>query len=165
MLYSAFMQNKPNLPEDIGGNAVRSWRQSCKAGAVWMMVAFMTDVPGAWLIAHHKGWPFFLHIVIAALPLVASALYVYGIVNWIRGMDELHRAITSAAFVFSIVSYLFLFVAWTSLNAVGVFEAAFQWNRLEALGRAPFGNCTFIICMTYVLFGIAYKHIFNRRYQ
>src|SRR4051794_23299190 len=129
MLYSSHMHIKPNLPEVI--RKLCSWRESCKAGAVWMMIAFLTDVPGAWLMAHHRGWPLVLKIVIAALPLVATVLYVRGIVNWIRGMDELHRAITTAAFAFAVVLYVFLLVAWSTLNAVGIFEAAFQWTRLE----------------------------------
>src|SRR5581483_1429437 len=100
--------NKPNVPEEIGWSSLYSWRASFKAGAGWMMLVFITDVPGAWLIAHHKDWPLVLRIIIAMLPLLASLFYVRGVARWIRGMDELHRQVTLASFGFAAVAYLFL---------------------------------------------------------
>lgn len=167
MLYTTeTMNEKLNVPEEIGWGACYSWRGSFKAGAGWMMMVFLTDVPGAWLIAHHKGWPLVLRITIAMLPLVASLLYVRGVVRWIRGMDELHRQITVAGFGFAAVAYLFLSAAWSLVvDRAGVFEDVFHLTHLQTLERMPFSNCTLIIGMTYVLFGIGYTHIFKRRYQ
>jgi ABC-type spermidine/putrescine transport system permease subunit I len=159
------MNDKLNIPEEIMGLRC-SWRNSCKAGGAWMMLAYLTDVPGAYLIAHHKDWPLVLRIIVALLPLLASLLYVRGIVRWIRGMDELHRQLTLAAFGFAAVAYLFLGAAWSLLmDRAGVFESVFHLTRLQTLERMPFFNCTLIIAMTYILFGIGYTHIFNRRYK
>jgi hypothetical protein len=160
------MNNKPNTPEVFGWGSRYSWRDSLKAGGGWMMLAFLTDVPGAYLIAHHADWPLVLRTLIALLPMVASFLYVRGIMRWIRGMDELHRQITTSAFAFAAIAYLFLGVAWSQLvDRAGIFEAAFQLTRLQMLERMPFSNCSFAISMTYILFGIGYTHIFNRRYE
>src|SRR5689334_21969212 len=100
------MMTKPNVPEEIGRVSLRLWREPLKAGAGWMMLSYLTDVPGAYLIELHKGWPLALRIIIALLPFAASLLYVRGIVRWIRGMDELHRQITVASFGFAAIAYL-----------------------------------------------------------
>jgi len=166
MLYSmGIMNDKLNVPEDIFKFRY-SWRDSFKAGAWWMMIAYLTDVPGAYLIAHHKDWPIAWRIIIAALPLAASLLYVRGVVRWIHGMDELHRQITLSAFAFAAVTYLFLEAAWSLLaDRTGLFESVFHLTRLQTFERTPFSYCTFTIAMTYILFGIRYTHIFNRRYR
>jgi hypothetical protein len=159
MLYTVcIMNNKPNIPEDMA--------RSPKAGGHWLMLVFLTDIPGAYLIAHHKDWPIILPIIIALLPLAASLLYVRAIVQWIRGMDELHRQITQAAFGFAMVAYLVLAGAWSLLaDRAGILENMFHLTRLGTLERMPFSNITFITALTYVLYGIGYTHIFNRRYQ
>ena len=152
------MNTKTNIPDDMAS----SW----KAGGHWLMLVFVTDVPGAYLIAHHKEWPLILAILIASLPLAASLLYVRATVRWIRGMDEMHRQITLAAYGFATVTYLVLAGAWSLLaERAGIFEHVFHLTLLGTLQRMPFSNCTFITAMTYVLFGIGYTHIFNRRYK
>ena len=40
MLYSARMHTKPNLPEDIGGSAFRSWRDATKAAICMTYILF-----------------------------------------------------------------------------------------------------------------------------
>ena len=152
------MHNKPNLPEEMA----RSW----KAGGHWLMLVFLTDVPGGYLTAHHKDWPSLLPLLIASLPLVASLLYVRSTLQWIRGMDELHRQITLAAFGFATTTYLVLTGAWSLLiERTDILENAFHLSRAGVLERMPFTNVTCITALTYVLFGIGYAHIFNRRYQ
>jgi len=138
--------------------------RSLKAGGGWMMLVFVTDVPGANLLSHHKDWPLVLRVVITLIPLLAGLFYVRSIVRWIRGMDELHQRITQAAFLFATVAYLVLSVAWGLLKRTDVFEVIFQATHLH-FELMPFANCTFAIGMTYVLFGIGYVHIFNRRYK
>jgi len=53
MLYTHFDMNiKPNVPEEIGFGKLNLWgscRGSLKAGAAWMFVVYLTDVPGDWL--------------------------------------------------------------------------------------------------------------------
>src|SRR5213594_406506 len=110
------MNNKPNTPEEIGWGREYSWRAATKAGGGWMMLAFLTDLPGNYLIEHHMDWPLVLRTVIALIPLLASLLYVRSTARWVRGMDELHRRIALEAFLFATVAYLFLAAAWFLLN-------------------------------------------------
>jgi len=157
------MNGKPNIPEEIGWGKQYSWRASLKAGGGWMMLAFLTDLPGIYLIEHHRDWRLALRAAIALVPLIATLLYVRSIARWVRGMDELHRPITLTAFLFATVAYLFLTAAWFLLNHAGIWSAIAQTTGLH-LERIPFSNCTFIICLTYILFGAGYS-VFNRRYQ
>ena len=128
-----------------------------------MMLAFLTDLPGIYLTEHHKDWPLGLRAVIAMIPLIASLLYMRSTARWVRGMDELHRRIALEAFLFATVTYLFLTAAWFLLNHAGIWAAIAQTTGLH-LERMPFSNCTLIICLTYVFFGVGYS-IFNRRYE
>jgi hypothetical protein len=157
------MSNTPNTPEEIGLGKSYSWRASIKAGGGWMMLAFLTDLPGIYLIEHHKDWPLALRVVIAVIPLLASLLYVRSIARWVRGMDELHRRVALESFLFATVALLFLGAAWFLLNNSGVWNAIAQATGLH-LERVPFSNCTFIICLTYILFGVGDSTL-NRRYQ
>lgn len=166
MLYSGLVMNaQPNLPEDIGFGKMNLWgscRGSLKAGAVWMFAVYLTDIPGEWLIRHHPDWPLALRALIALLPLVASVLYVRGIVQWIRGMDELDQRVTLGAFLFGVTLYLVLSAGWALLIRGGVFTALdlTRWH----LERIPFNDCTFILCMTYLFAGLGYS-LCNRRYK
>ena len=45
------MNGKPNIPEEIGWGKQYSWRASLKAGGGWMMLAFLTDLPGIYLMS------------------------------------------------------------------------------------------------------------------
>lgn len=128
-----------------------------------MMLAFLTELPGIYLIEHYKDWPLALRALIALIPLIATLLYARSAARWVRGMDELHRRIALEAFLFSTVAYLFLTAAWILLNHAGVWVAVAQLTGLH-LERMPFANCTCIICLTWVLFGIGYS-ILNRRYR
>ena len=157
------MNSKPNIPEEIGWGKQYSWRASLKAGGGWMMLAFLTDLPGIYLFEHHKDWPLALRAVIALIPLIAASLYVRSTARWVRGMDELHRRVALEAFLFATVTYLFLTAAWFLLNQAGVWDAIAQSTGLH-LERMPFSNCTFILCLTYVFFGVGYS-ILKRRYQ
>jgi len=159
------MNNRPNLPEEIGFGKLTlwsSWRGSMKAGAAWMFVVYLSDIPGAWLLDHHQDWPLILRILIALVPLAASLLYVRGIAQWIRGMDELHRRVTLAAFLFGTTLYLVFNTGWPLLVRAGLFTALnlTRWH----LDQMPFFNCTFTICLTYIFSGLGYSLI-NRRYQ
>ena len=54
-------------------------------------------------------------------------------------------------------------MGWFLLTLAGAWEALAQSTGLH-LERMPFSNCTFIICLTYLFFGVSYS-ILNRRYQ
>jgi predicted Na+-dependent transporter len=159
MLYIAcVMNNQPNLPENMD----RSW----KAGGHWLILLFLTDVPGALLIAHHQGWPLIWRIIISLVPFATALLYVHAIVKWIRGMDELHRQIALSAFTFAMVVYLAMSGAWSLLaDRAGIMENFFHLSRLGTLERMPFSELSFMVGLTYVLFKIGYACIFNRRYK
>ena len=99
---------------------------------------YLTDVPGACLISHHKDWSLALRIMIALIPLAAALLYVRGVVRWVRGMDELHRQITVAAFGFAAVTYLFLAAAWSQLVDRADTIQACRWrSRWRACSKPP----------------------------
>jgi hypothetical protein len=153
------VDNKPNLPEDVP----YSWRASVRAGGGWMMLAFLTDLPGLYLIGHYKEWPLTLRTVMALIPLIATLLYARSTARWVRGMDELHRRLALEAFLFSTVAYLFLTAAWFLLKQAGVWGVIAQRTGLHLEGMS-FANCTTIICLTYVFFGVGYS-IFKRRYE
>ena len=128
-----------------------------------MMLIFLTDIPGIRLIDHYKDCPLALRTVIALIPLAATFFYVRSVVRWIRGMDELYRRIAVESFLFATVAFLFLSATWFLLSHAGIWHAVAQSTGLH-LERMPFSNCTFIICLTYVFFGVGYS-IIKRGYQ
>lgn len=130
-----------------------------------MMLAFLTDLPGRYLIGQHMDWPLAIRVMIALVPLIATLLYVRSTVQWVRGMDELHRRVTVGAFLFATVMYLALTAGWLLLDNAGAWAALAEATGLH-LERVPFAQatCTWILCLTYVFFGIGYS-ILNRRYR
>jgi hypothetical protein len=158
------MNTKPNLPEEIGlGKITMSWRGSLnRGGAVWMFLVYLTDVPGAYLLRHHEGWPLAIKVAVVLIPIIASLLYLRGMVCWIRGMDELHQRLVLGSFLFATTAYVFLTITWPLLDRAGLF-AALHWTKFH-LDRMPFSNCTFAICLTYILAGAGYARL-NRRYR
>ena len=158
-IMNAITKDKLNTPEEWGTN---SW----KSGSHWLMLLFLTDVPGAYLIAHHPNWPLAATIPISLLPLAAGVLFVCSIVRWIRGMDEMHRQITMSAFALTMVIYLALGQVWTLLaDRAGILERVFHLSRLGVLERMPFSELTFMVCMLTILFKGVYAFIYNRRYK
>jgi hypothetical protein len=79
-------------------------------------------------------------------------------------MDELHRRITLTAFLFAAVVYLFFNAVWLALDRAGVFVAVAQTTLLH-MERLDFRSCALTLGLTYVLWGIGYTHIFNRRFN
>jgi predicted Na+-dependent transporter len=152
-------KDKLNTPEEWG---TYSW----KSGSHWLALLFLTDVPGAYMIANHKDWPLMATIPISLLPLAAGVLYAHSIARWIRGMDEMHRQITVSAFALAMVIYLALGQVWTLLaDRAEIMERVFHLSRLGVLERMPFPELTFMVCMLTVLFKVAYAYIYNRRYK
>lgn len=157
------MTTKLNHPDDIGWNRNALLRESFKVGAVWMFLVFLTDVPGLYFIKQHSDLPLLVRAAIAMVPLLFAFLYVRSVAKWIRGMDELHRGLAFESFTFAGVTYLFLSTAWFMLDKAGIWTALADATTIH-LERVPWSNCTFIICMTYVLFGAGYSNL-KRRYQ
>jgi hypothetical protein len=163
MLYITIMTTKLNQPEDIGISPRACFRDSFKAGAAWMILVYLTDIPGLYVLSHHASWPLALRCVITLVPLLFAFQYVRSIARWIRGMDELHRALSVESFAFATVAYLFIATAWFLFGHAGLWNAISDSTNVH-LERIPWNDCTFIICMIHVLFGIGYS-IFKRRFQ
>jgi len=148
------MNIKPNLPEEIApGGRQYSFRTDMKVNG-WSWVAVLTSFVGEvfWL-PYHRGWPVAARMVIALAPLLASLLWVRSVLQWMRGMDELHRRITQAAVVFATVATLFIITASHFLVVAGVFPPRFQATE------------GFVVIWLVVCFYILGHNIFNRRYQ
>ncbi|MDB6057612.1 MAG: hypothetical protein JWO95_1456 [Verrucomicrobiales bacterium] len=128
-----------------------------------MFLVYLTDIPGLVLLKHHPDWPMLVRVTIVLLPFICGYLYVRGVVRWIEGMDELHQRITLQSFNFALVVYLFLSAGWFMLARAGVWDALAQSTKVH-FEYVPWNNCTFIICMTYILFGAGYSTL-KRRYQ
>ncbi|HKW30444.1 MAG TPA: hypothetical protein VJT54_13990 [Verrucomicrobiae bacterium] len=147
------MNNEPNLPEELAPGKYYSFRAEMKVNG-WCWVAVLTSFAGeCWLLPHHKDWPVMLRTIVALVPLVASLLWVRSVVEWIRGMDELHRRITLAACLFATIATLFVVAALHLLVVAGVFSAKFQ------------ATAGFVVIWLVVCFYILGQAIFNRRYK
>jgi len=163
MLYTADMTAKLNHPDDIGISPKACFRDSFKAGAAWMMLVYATDVPGIYMLSRNPDWPLLVRVAVTLVPLFFAFQYVRAVARWIRGMDELHRALSLESFAFATVVYLLLTTAWFLLGHAGLWSAFAQSTNVH-LDKVPWKNCTFIICMIHVLFGIGYS-ICKRRFQ
>ena len=60
---------------------------------------------------------------IVGVEFLAILLLVLDAARWVRGMDELQRRITLAAFFFSVSASFFFFVLWLGLERAGFFDA------------------------------------------
>jgi hypothetical protein len=148
------MNNKPTLPEEVEpGSGHYFFRTDMKVNG-WSWVAVLTSFAGeVFLLPHHKDWPTALRAVVALVPLMASLLWVRSVLQWMRGMDELQRRITTAASVFAAVTTLFVIAASHLLVVAGVLPVRFQ------------ATAGFIIIWLVVCFYLLGRGIFNRRYQ
>ena len=120
----------------------------------WSWVAVLTSFAGeVLLLPRHKDWPPALQAAVALVPLLASLLWVRSVMQWMRGMDELQRRITTSASMFATVTTLFVIAACHLLVVAGVFPVHFQ------------ASAGFIIIWLVVCFYLLGRGIFNRRYQ
>lgn len=120
----------------------------------WSWVAVLTSFVGeVLLLPKHMDWPTALRVFIAFVPLMASLLWVRSVMQWVCGMDELQRRITTAASVFATVTTLFVITVLHLLVVASVFPIRFQ-------ATAGFVNIWLVVC--FYLLG---RGIFNRRYQ
>ncbi|MBI5387608.1 MAG: hypothetical protein HZA90_23355 [Verrucomicrobia bacterium] len=147
------MNKKLNLPEEVEPGHHYSFRTDMQVNG-WSWAAALTSFVGeVILLPHHRDWPVALRAVIALAPLVASLLWVRSVVQWMRGMDELQRRITTASSVFATTTTLFVIAASHLLVVAGVLPIRFQ------------ATAGFVIIWLVVCFYIVGRAIFNRRYQ
>jgi hypothetical protein len=104
MLYTAcIMNNKPNIPGEIFlGEKEYSWRADWKVNG-WLFVATLISCFSD-IIFHHAvwQWPLGYRVCIVLAQFLAILLWARSLTRWIRGMDELHRRITTSAVLFAI---------------------------------------------------------------
>ncbi len=147
------MNNRLNLPEEIEPGRHYSFRADIKVNG-WAYAAAVTSFVGELsLLPQHKEWPTTLRAVIAFAPLGASLLWVRSVIQWMRGMDELQRRITTASSVFATTTTLFLVATSHLLVVAGVLPIRFQ------------ATAGFVIIWLVVCFYIVGRAFFNRRYQ
>lgn len=163
MLYTVFMNNKPNVPGEIFlGEAEYSWRADWTVNG-WLFVATIISALADVMFPHVVSrWPLAVRVAISVAEFVAIALWADGLSRWIRGMDELHRRITISAVLLAVSATFFVLMLWHRLDSAGLFNAAFGNPR----SGGSWDICTVghgFLLMT--LFYFVGHRIFNRRYQ
>jgi len=173
MLYTGFMNDKPNIPEEVLSWKNYSFWADMKVNN-WLFVAMLTGTANAFLFhsnppygpSHHcyyQDWPVVLRAVVELFPLFASLLWARSMARWIRGMDELHRRIMLEAGLFAAIATLCVLSTWPLLDLAGVSAAVLQATNvhLEALDKPNFPLTLGILWLFYFLG----HSIFNRRYK
>jgi hypothetical protein len=157
------MNNQPNVPGEIFmGQKEYSWRADWMVNG-WLFVATLIsafcDVMFPYIT---RQWPLELRVGMVLAQFVAIALWTRALTRWIRGMDELHRRITTSAVLFSLGATFFFLMLWHRLDAAGLFNGMFG---------APKPGGSWDICtvghgfLLLTLFYFAGFSIFNRRYK
>jgi hypothetical protein len=148
------MHTKPAIPENVEpGSGHYSFATDLRVNG-WAAVAALTSFAGEVLLPpRHESWPTFLHLSVALIPLVAGLLWVRSITRWLRGMDELHRRITTAAAVFATATTLFAIAGCHALALARVIPATFQ------------ASAGFVIIWLVLCFYLIGRRVFNRSYQ
>src|SRR5262245_2794695 len=102
MLYTAFMMNnKVNTPGEIFlGDKDYTLKNDWKVNG-WLFVATLISCFCDIIFpATVRQWPIEWRVVIVGAQFAAIALWAHGLTKWIRGMDEMHRRITTSAVLF-----------------------------------------------------------------
>lgn len=163
MLYTVFMNNKPNVPGEIFlGESEYSWRADWTVNG-WLFVATVISALADVMFPHAVSrWPLAVRVGISVTEFVAIALWADGLSRWIRGMDELHRRITISAVLLAVSATFFVLMLWHRLDSAGLFNALFGPPR----GGGSWDICTvghgFLLLTLFYFVG---HRIFNRRYQ
>src|ERR1700761_2714863 len=104
ILYTVcIMNNKLNVPNEIFlGNQEYSWRMDWQVNG-WLFVATLISA-FCDVIFHRQVTQLSLgyRVAIAGVQFVALALWVRNLTGWIRGMDEMHRRLTTSVILFAV---------------------------------------------------------------
>ena len=163
MLYTSLvMNNKPNLPNEIFWGREYSWRKDGKVNG-WLTLAAVISSLADIIFAHAvKQWPLEARVGVVLAEFLALALWARSMTQWIRGMDELHRRITTSVVLASVSATFFFLLLWHRLDRAGLFNVAFG----EPKTGGSWDICT--VCHGFLLlvffYGIA-QAVFNRRYK
>jgi hypothetical protein len=164
MLYIRFMSTKPNLPDEIWlGKEEYSLRTDWKVNCWLFLATIVSCVSDILFPGQFQQWPVALRALVALIPFLAVLLWARSLARWIRGMDELHRRITTSAVLFTVSATFFVVMLWHRMDRAGVFQALFPGGRnpdatwdIGSVGHA-------FLLMTFFYF-LGWR-IFNRRYQ
>lgn len=144
------------------GQKEYSWRADWMVNG-WLLVATLISGFCDIMFPHAtRQWPPALRVGIVLAQFIAIALWARALARWIRGMDELHRRITTSAILFSISATFFFLMLWHRLDATGFFNSIFG---------APKSGGSWDICtvshgfLLLTLFYFISFSAFNRRYK
>lgn len=161
MLYtSVVMTTKPNVPGEIFlGNKEYSWRMDWTVNG-WLVVATLISAFGDIVFSKVVlQWPLIGRVGLVLGQFLALALWARSLAAWIRGMDELHRRITTAAVLFAVSATFAFIMLWHRLNAAGLFDAIIP-------GRAGWDIGTVTHAFLLLTFFYFLGHgVLNRRYR
>lgn len=155
------MNNKPNIPGEIvladkEFSLPKAWKVN-----VWLFVATLTSALADVIYSHAlRQWSIGWRVAILLFEFAAVLLWVRRLGEWIRGMDEMHRQVTLATFMFSVSATLLFTLLWLRLE-VGDFFEAIVGARL-GFGM---GTLSFAILMHSIFYGVGHYAIFNRRFK
>ncbi len=163
MLYTGFVMNtKPNLPNEIFWGKEYSWRMDNKVNG-WLALAAIISSFADIIFAHAVSqWPLAARVGIVLAEFLALALWARSMTRWIRGMDEMHRRITTSVVLSSVGATFFFMLLWHCLNRVGLFDALF--GQPKSGGSWDIGTVCHGFLLLVLFYGIA-QAMFNRRYK
>ena len=157
------MNEKTNVPGEIFlGNQDYSIRSDWQVNG-WLFVATIISALCDIIFAHTvRQWPLGWRAVIVLTQFVALALWARSLVVWVRGMDEMHRRITTASILFAVSATFFFVLLWHRLNAIGLFNVIFS---VPKPGNSwDIGTVAHSFLLLTLFYFIGHK-IFNRRYK
>jgi len=163
VLYSENMNAKPNVAGEIFmGEQEYSWRKDWTVNG-WLFVATIISALCDVMFPHiTRQWPLGWRVGIVGAEFLAIALWVRSLMTWIRGMDELHRRITTSAVLFAVSATFFAAMLWHRLDSAGLFNAIFPKPK----NGGSWDICTvgheFLLLTLFYFVG---QTIFNRRYK
>ncbi len=173
MLYTGYMNNKLNLPQEVMPGKNYSFLADMTING-WIIASGLANFVGDLWLFNHEDCPFVLRVIIALVPLSLCLLWMRNVTRWIRGMDELHRRVTLEACLFATTWTLFVFAAWQRFKHVGILEAIFRSSDSLpahlALGFEKGGlteyhfNYFLAVALLFSFYSLGH-FIFNRRYR
>ncbi len=155
------MNTKPNIPGEIViADQEFSLKKAWNVNA-WLFAAALTSALSDVIYsAELRHWPVVGRLAVLIFEYAAVLLWVRRLVKWIRGMDEMHRQMTLATFLFSVTATLLFTLLWLRLEVGDFFEALFGCRTGFGMG-----TLSFAILVHSIFYGVGHFLIFNRRYK
>ncbi|WP_367872913.1 hypothetical protein [Luteolibacter sp. Populi] len=154
------MSYKPNVPNEIcPGKEGYSWQTDRRVNSWLFLAVLISAASGFFFPGQVRELPVAWRTMIALSPFLILPLWAGSVVRWVRGMDELHRRITTAAVLFAVSACFFFVLLWHRLEVAGFFEALVPGRNGWDIGTIGHISLLFVL-----FYGLGYS-IFNRRYQ